>query len=166
MRLYDLAEKYLQINDALFDSIDDEGCVAPDIAAELTGVEGAYREKLAACCRMIKNLESVSDSCEKEEKRLYLKRKTIENRVASVKAYMLESMQMLGEKKIIADELFTVAVQNNPPSVVLDNPDLVPHEFDVIQERKISLKSVLDSIKSGVDVPGARVTVGCHLRIR
>lgn len=167
MRLYELADKWNAVSDRLLDSIDDDdGTVSPDVAAELTQVESDLREKFAACCRMIRNLEAFSEGLENEYRRLRAKADRATKRVDSLKQYVKQCLETVGEKKFVVDEVFTLAIQNNPPSVELLNLDAVPTSYDKPQERQVSITMIRDDLKRGVDVPGVRLVQGTHLRIR
>jgi hypothetical protein len=162
MKLYELAEAYSQIGDALIDSIDDDGAVAPDVAALFSSVEGDFKAKLSACCRVVRTLEVIEGAIKAEVDRLQNKKSAAGKRVDSLKSYMKSCLEMVGEKSVRCDELFTVAIQANPPSVQVDQIDLVPSLYDVAQERRLNLKAIL----SAGGAPGCQIVRGTHLRIR
>ena len=167
MRLYELSSQWQRLSDLMLDSIDEEtGVVDSAITGELMQVEASIRDKFAACCRLIRNMEANEAALKEERDRLANKAKSIGNRVDSLKRYVKETLESLGEKKFIVDDVFTLAIQNNPPSVGVKDLDAVPHEYDVIQERKVSLKQISEDLKRGVVVPGVELIQGTHLRIR
>lgn len=166
MRLYDLGQKYLDIGDRLLDSLGEDGAVDPEVAAEFAGIEDQLAAKFAACCRIVRNLEAVADACHDESLRLARKSKSAHSRIDSLKDFIKFNLEAIGEKKLVCDELFTVAIQQSPPSTVIENLDLVPHIFDKPQERQVSLSAIRDSLKAGHEVPGAKLVASTHLRIR
>lgn len=166
MRLYDLGQKYLAIGDRLLDSLGEEGTVDPEIAAEFALIEDQLAAKFAACCRIVRNLESLSDACFQEAQRLRKKAEAAERRIASLKEFIKLNLEAIGEKKLVCDAIFTVAIQQSPPCTVIENLELVPHEFDKILERQVSLSAIRDVLKSGAEVPGAKLVQSTHLRIR
>lgn len=166
MRLYDLGQKYLDIGDRLLDSLGEDGVVDPEIAAEFAAIEDQLATKFAACCRIVRNLESLSDACFSEAQRLKKKAEAAERRISGLKEFIKFNLESISEKKLVCDELFTVAIQQSPPSTVIENLELVPHEFDKVLERQVSITMVRDALKAGIDVPGAKLVQNTHLRIR
>ena len=125
-------------------------------------------DKLEGYCKFIKNLESDIQGLKAEEERLNARRKTMENTVTRCKEAMKFALNTAGEKKI-ACGTFTVSVQNNAPSVVLDEQYLenIPEEYLVPQEPKIDKKKIKADIDAGKDLDGiAHLETGVSLRIR
>ena len=111
--------------------------------------------KIEGYCKFIKNLESDIAGLKAEEERLKDKRKTMENTIDRAKKAMKAAMEVTGEKKIKGD-LFTVAIQANPPSVVLDEQCLenIPEQYLIPQEPKLDRKKIAEDIKAGEDLNG------------
>ena len=125
-------------------------------------------DKLEGYCKFIKNLESDIQGLKAEEERLSARRKTMENTVTRCKEAMKFALNTAGEKKITCGT-FTVSVQNNAPSVVLDEQYLenIPEEYLVPQEPKIDKKKIKADIDAGKDLDGiAHLETGVSLRIR
>ena len=124
--------------------------------------------KLEGYCKFIKNLESDIAGLKAEEERLKDKRKTMENTIDRAKKAMKAAMEVTGEKKIKGD-LFTVAIQANPPSVVLDEQCLenIPEQYLIPQEPKLDRKKIAEDIKAGEDLNGiAHLEQNYGLRIK
>ena len=58
---------------------------------------------------------------------------------------------MTGKVKFKTD-LFSFNIQNNTPSVVIDNIDDIPIEYLVLQEPEINKKKIAADIKAGVNL--------------
>ena len=152
--LWDLMENGELEDEVLIGAFD---CAKEDLA-----------DKLEGYCKFIKNLESDIQGLKAEEERLNARRKTMENTVARCKEAMKFALNTAGEKKI-ACGTFTVSVQNNTPSVVLDEQYLenIPEEYLVPQEPKIDKKKIKADIDAGKDLDGiAHLETGVSLRIR
>ena len=124
--------------------------------------------KIEGYCKFIKNLESDIAGLKAEEERLKDKRKTMENTIDRAKKAMKAAMEVTGEKKIKGD-LFTVAIQANPPSVVLDEQCLenIPEQYLIPQEPKLDRKKIAEDIKAGEDLNGiAHLEQNYGLRIK
>ena len=125
-------------------------------------------DKLEGYCKFIKNLESDIQGLKAEEERLNARRKTMENTVTRCKEAMKFALNTAGEKKI-ACGTFTVAIQNNAPSVVLDESYIenIPEEYLVPQEPKIDKKKIKADIDAGKNLEGiAHLETSVSLRIR
>lgn len=124
--------------------------------------------KLENCCKYIKNEEAVIAGLKEEEDRLNAKRKAKENAIKRLKALMQDAMTAAGEKKIQCGT-FTTSIQNNAPSVVMDEQYIenVPAEYLRIREPEVDKKKILDDLKAGKDLTGlAHLQQTASLRIR
>lgn len=152
--LWDLMENGELEDEVLIGAFD---CAKEDLA-----------DKLEGYCKFIKNLESDIQGLKAEEERLNARRKTMENTVTRCKEAMKFALNTAGEKKI-ACGTFTVSVQNNAPSVVLDESYIenIPEEYLVPQEPKVDKKKIKADIDAGKDLQGiAHLETGVSLRIR
>ena len=123
--------------------------------------------KLENCCKYIKNCETEIAGLKAEEERLNARRKAKENAVKRLKELMKMAMLAAGEKKIQCGT-FTTSVQNNAPSVVLDEQYMenIPEEY-LVHKTDINRRQMLEDLKAGKDLEGlAHLEVGQSLRIR
>ena len=124
--------------------------------------------KLENCCKYIKNEEALITGLKEEEERLNARRKAKENAIKRLKALMQDTMTAAGEKKIQCGT-FTTSIQNNAPSVVVDEQYIenIPEEYLRIKEPEIDRKKMLEDLKAGKDLEGlAHLEVKQSLRIR
>lgn len=124
--------------------------------------------KLENCCKYIKNEEAVIAGLKEEEERLNAKRKAKENAIKRLKALMQDAMNAAGEKKIQCGT-FTTSIQNNAPSVVMDEQyvENVPAEYLRLREPEVDKKKILEDLKAGKDLTGlAHLQQTASLRIR
>ena len=124
--------------------------------------------KLENCCKYIKNEEALIAGLKEEEERLNARRKAKENAIKRLKALMQDAMTAAGEKKIQCGT-FTTSIQNNAPSVVVDEQYIenIPEEYLRIKEPEIDRKKMLEDLKAGKDLEGlAHLEVKQSLRIR
>jgi hypothetical protein len=87
--------------------------------------------------------------------------KATERAKANLKYRLLAAMQALNVAELAGDQS-TFRLQANPPSVVIEELSKLPAEFIVIEPppplvQKIDKKAIADAIKSGREVPGARI---------
>lgn len=165
MRLYELTEQWRQIAEIAFAEMYD-GELPADLIVQLSAIEGGIDQKLAACCRIVKEMEAANSAFAAEASRLRAKASRCEAHSDSLKRYMKEQMESCDFTTREVDSIFTVSIQKSPPSLVVNNLDAVPTTWDVQQERKIDSRGIKDAIKAGATVPGCEVVCGTHLRIR
>lgn len=162
--IYELTQEFETLWQLMEDGLLDDEALAGafDVATEDLAV------KLEGYCKFIKNLESDIAGLKEEEKRLATRRKTMENTVERAKEAMKKAMETAGEKKIQCGT-FTTSIQNNAPSVVVDEQYIenIPEEYLRIKEPEIDRKKMLEDLKAGKDLEGlAHLEVKQSLRIR
>lgn len=146
--LYELTGDY-----AKFAEIAQQGDLDDDMQAMLDGALANLADdievKLEGYAKVIKNFESDIEGLKKEEDRLAGKRKTLENRVKSMKTAMRDAMIATGKLKVKGD-LFSFTVKNNAPSVVMDTYYVynVPEKYLIAQEPKIDRKLLAEDLKA------------------
>lgn len=124
--------------------------------------------KLENCCKYIKNQEAVIAGLKEEEKRLSTKRKAAENGIERLKKLMQMAMTTAGEKKLPCGT-FTVSLQKNPESVVMDEQCIenIPEEYLKYKDPEIDRAKIKEHLKAGVNLEGiAHLEQSEGLRIR
>lgn len=133
-----------------------------DEQAILDTLEGSSVEiqaKIESYCYVIKNMEMLPEQIKLEEKRLADRRKAYEKRVEHIRNWLFINMQACGITKI-ESSAFTVAIQNNPLSVVIDDEALIPDGYKRLPEPPplVPDKTMIkNAIQSGLEVPGAHI---------
>lgn len=145
--LYELTGDYAKFAEIaqLGDLDDDMQAMLDDALANLAD---DIEVKLEGYAKVIKNFESDIEGLKKEEDRLAGKRKTLENRVKSMKTAMCNAMIATGKLKVKGD-LFSFTVKNNAPSVVMDEQYIenIPEKYLIAQEPKIDRKLLAEDLK-------------------
>lgn len=146
--LYELTGDY-----AKFAEIAQQGDLDDDMQAmlddALANLADDIEVKLEGYAKVIKNFESDIEGLKKEEDRLAGKRRTLENRVKSMKTAMRDAMIATGKLKVKGD-LFSFTVRNNSPSVVMDEQYIenIPEKYLIAQEPKIDRKLLAEDLKA------------------
>jgi Siphovirus Gp157 len=163
--LYVLADEYRGAAQALADLDLD----AQTVSDTLEGMAGALELKAVNVAMFARNLESLADQIRLAELAMGVRRKALESRAVSLRAYLINAMQTTGILKIEAPQ-FRLAVRDNPESVDVFDVAQVPAEFlepppppPAPAPDKAAIKA---AIKSGVEVPGCRVTRAQRLEIK
>lgn len=164
LSLYVIAAEHRQMVERLMDTQDDSQAIADTIEAESYPLEVKAQNVAYA----VRNLEAAAAAIKEAEKQMADRRKSIENRAMHVKEYLKTCMEVAGVKKIDCPH-FALTIKNNPASVDVFEPGLVPAEFMRQAEPpppapdKKAIKAELDA---GKDVPGAKIVQGTRLEIK
>lgn len=124
--------------------------------------------KLESYCKVIKNFEAVVSGLKEEEARLKVKRTSYENTIDRMKKAMQTAMETVEETKLPCGT-FTVSIQKNPESVVMDEQYIenIPVEYLKVKEPEVDRKKIKDDLKAGIDLSGiAHLESSYGLRIR
>ena len=161
MKLYELTQNYLN----LLDLLENPEVPAEMVQAALEEVEGNFEDKAENIIKLIKSVEGDIKAYKEEEIRLSTRRRTLENKVINLKVYLESSLKAIGKKEI-KGKLFTLKIQKNAPSVIIDDLNTIPKEYlkeSLILVDKTKLK---EDLKNGLEIAGARLEASESLRIR
>lgn len=161
MTLYELKEQYQILNKF----IEEEELDREAFKEALNQIEGSIEDKAENYVKAMKNYQAEADAIKTEEKRLYDKRKALENHAERIKSVLDETLRELNIKDLKAG-IFNIKYQNNPPSVEVTDLDKIPDNYKLPQEIKIDKKAILQDIKSGQVVEGIEIKIGESMRIR
>jgi hypothetical protein len=162
--LYELVGERLALQNKLEELDLDEQTIADTLEGSSTEIQA----KVEAYAFVIRNMESLPEAIKAEEKRLADRRKAIEKRVDSIKNWLFVSMQTAGITKI-ESPVFTVTLQNNPASVVIDDEALIPVNFMRVPEPPPPAPDktlIKQAINDGLEVPGAHLQTSQRLVIK
>ncbi len=164
MRLYEIAGAYATLEKLA----DDPETNDEQIEQWLVECGDALQEKAINVGMFIENLEATASAIKEAEGRMAARRKAIENRVASVKKYLLNVMQTADITKIECP-FFKILRQKNPPSVVIDDEKAI----DIAYWRQpeppppaIDKRAILADMKEGVVIDGAHLEQGERVVIK
>ena len=152
MNLYTLTDNYLRVLE-LAENGD-------DLTDTLEALEDAIEDKAENTAKVIKQLEANASMLDNEINRLTERKKASDNNAKRLKVYLQEQLEKVGTDKIKGPR-FTVAIQNNPPSVrVTDESKLIGYLVE--QPKKLDKKAIMTDLKAGREVSGAELQ---HSRI-
>lgn len=161
-KLYELTELYKNI----WDLVEDEEADLDTLEKALSQVEDNIEIKAESMAKLIKSIDGDVEFIKAEETRLAGKRKVLENKQKNLKSYLENQLTTMAIDKV-KTPLFTVAMQNNPPSVDISNEELIPEKYKkTVTTVSIVKKDLLDALKAGEVIEGATIKQGRSLRIR
>lgn len=164
LSLYVLASEYRSAADQLAD-LDLPEEVVRDT---LESISGDLEAKSVNVASFVRNLEASAEQIKEAEAAMAARRKAIEKRAANVRQYLLDNMLAAGISKIECP-YFKLAVRDNPPAVVINEPSLIPDVYltDPPPPPRAPDKALIKkAIQDGFDVPGAHLARGKRLEIK
>jgi hypothetical protein len=160
--LYEMSQGFNNI----FDLVMDETMDLSELEGALQSIEADVSIKVSNGIGLIRSLESYSAGMKVEEERLSKNRRAIDNRVKSIKSWYQQNLEQMGKSKIVT-ERGTMAVQNNPPALQVDEVKLPDLYYDIVpQHLEVNKDRIKADLKAGKTIPGAYFTQGKSLRIR
>lgn len=160
-KLYELTGMYNQ----LWDLVEDEEMDLTQLEQAMQSVEGEIQDKAENLAKIVKQIDGDVTTIKAEIDRLAAKKKALENKKDGIKTYLQQQLGIAGLDKV-KTPLFTVAMQNNPPSVNVLDENLIPRQYFIPQDPILDKKGILAVLKEGLEVPGAEIKQGRSLRIR
>jgi len=162
--LYQLTGEYRQ----LMDMMEDPELDPQTLADTMEGIEGELEVKAENYAKMMRSLESDVAGLKAEEERIHNRRQVIENNIKRMKAALQLMMETTGKTKFKTD-LFSFGIQNNAPSVVMDEQYIenIPEEYIKYAEPTVDKAKIKEDLKAGKNLEGiAHLEQTQSLRIR
>lgn len=160
--LYEVAAEYRQALAVLADLDVD----AQTVADTIEGLQGDLHDKLRACIAYSLELGILAEGAAQAAKRMADRAKTLEDRTASLRAYVLRHMQDTGTADVATDE-WACKIAKKPASVQIADGAEVPVEFlrtkTTVEPDKTALKL---AIGAGRVLDGISLVSGYRLAIR
>lgn len=160
MTLYELTEEVYRLYEFAEDpDVDDE--VFKDTLEALTG---DIEVKSDGYGKVIRQLEADQKAIESEIDRLESRKTTIKNRIKTMKESLQAAFTALDIQKMKTD-LFTIYIQKNAPSVIIDDPENIPDEYFKVK-KELSKTTIKEAIEAGQSIPFAHLEQSESIRIR
>lgn len=157
--LYEIDKTLEQLIEYGFAFDEDTGEVTFDSSA-IDDIAQDREKKLVACACWVKNQRALAQAIRDEERKLAVRRRSIERKVESFENYMLASVERYGGMEAPECSIGT----RRSSRVLVDDPGLLPEPF-----RRVKVEpdkaAIRDALKSGTEVPGASLEERTLLRI-
>ncbi len=162
--LYELTEQWETVADMFYDSETDEQTIFDTLEA----IEGEFEDKADNFAKLIRNVLADAEALEKEEKRIYARRKSLENKAKRLKETLQANMEFIGKTKF-KTALFTFSVANNggmQPLTITDNIEDIPGKY-LIPQPPVVNKDAVRALLTDKEVEWAHLEPrGKSLRIK
>ena len=147
----------------------DQGELDDDVLIDtMMNSQEDLKDKLEGYCKFVKQMESDITGIDTEIKRLQDRKAVLKNTIERSKKAMQMAMETAGEKKV-KGQIFTISIQANPESVVLDESYIenIPPEYLKVRDPEIDKAKLKEDLKNGVNLEGiAHLKQNYGLRIR
>lgn len=154
--------------DTIWSLLEDEAIEDEALEDAFQNLKDDMADKFENCCKYITNENADIEAMKAEEKRIAERRKAKENAIERLKNVMQMALNKAGEKKLPCGT-FTVSLQSNPASVVMDEPYIenIPEKYLKALDPAIDKAKIKEDLKNGVDLEGiAHLERSESLRIR
>lgn len=162
--LYEMTNAF----EMLWDMIDDPDYDEDAILDTLEGIDGEIEDKADGYAMVIAEAKSKIIALKSEEARITARRRALENNSARLMSHLQECMERTGKTKF-KTALWSFGIQNNAPSVVMDEPYIenIPEVYLIQQEPKLNKTKIKEDLKAGKNLEGiAHLEQSMSLRIR
>ena len=162
--LYELTEQWETVADMFYDGETDE----QTIFDTLESIEGEFEDKADNFAKLIRNVLADAEALEKEERRIYARRKSLENKAKRLKETLQANLESIGKTKF-KTALFTFSVANNggmQPLTITDNIEDIPGKY-LIPQPPVVNKDAVRALLADKEVEWAHLEPrGKSLRIK
>jgi hypothetical protein len=167
LKLYEISTQYRQLAETLADLDLDAATVADTL--EASGLTDALPEKAQGCEMVARSAEMYVPAIDAEIARLQALKARRQKIAQGLRDYLKWNMENAGVERIECP-LFTLSLKKNPPAVEVLDERQIPAGFWVTPEPKpiearIDKTAIKNAIKSGQDVPGARLVQHTRLEV-
>lgn len=128
-------------------------------------IDKAVQVKVAGIALYLDMCGDAIEQLDYKIKQLQERRKMFQGRIDSLKEYTYQAMKMNGIPKIDCPEV-SISIVKNPPKAEIFEEKLIPIEYWKRPPWVLDKKSLLDDLKEGVVVDGARLSQSESVRIR
>jgi biotin operon repressor len=161
LTLFNIKEEYRRLAESIIES---GGELTPDLDEALQINQTMLQEKAANYGYIIKQAEYEIDMLDAEIERLKAYKNDRQKMADRLKEKISDAMELYGIEKI---ESGTIKLSfRKSDSVEISDESAIPAEYLVVQPVKISKSLIKDSLKNGIDVPGASLVTKFNLQIK
>lgn len=150
--LYKIANEYASLMNEDLD---------PEFLADtIEGMEGEFDAKVEQLLALIKNQKYYADALKEEASKLAERAKHAENKIDSIKQYIVSCMETSGRKSLTAG-LQSLTVRAGSVSVEVENPDIIPAQYVTYETTaKVDKMAIKAQLKAGAVIEGVSLKTG------
>ena len=153
--------------DAIFRaSAENEGELTDEQSARVDELEIEWPVKVEHVGMHVRNLKATAKAYKDEAARMAAKGKAAENDADYWTEYLYASLMKPNNPKVVKGKFLTVALQNSPRKLAIEDETAIPKAYLVQPDPVIDKAGIKAALESGGIVPGASLFQGQHIRIR
>ncbi len=166
MRLYDIADGYRHLMDAIQIDPETGEISTPDVLEALAVQDAAFDGKAEAVACYIKELRADAKALKEEEEVLKARRYAMDRKADSLSQYLANCMMQIGRDKVQTPRC-ALSFRKNFQVQVTD-PDMLAkqEEFMRVKAPEPDKAAIKAALKSGRVIQGAALVMTHHLQIK
>jgi len=143
-KLFELSKAYQMLQDT--DEISEE-----EISTSLDNVKELFNVKASNLAKVILSIQSDTKAYDDEITRLTARRQVAQNKIKSLKEYLLRNMVAINADKIQIDTV-AISLRTSPPSIEVENEEIIPENYWRIV-RSVDKQTILNEFKTSNTIP-------------
>ena len=162
LRCYEIPDAFRSTMEHVLDP--ETGEMTDDGLRELrTLTQAASAASLHIAC-IVKELELEAEAIKTTASAAFERSSNLSKRADRLRLYLMDALDAMGQEKV-SDSRISLAVRDNPPSVSVENADLIPPTYRRIkwEPEKTLIK---EALKNGTDIPGCSLITTRRLAIK
>lgn len=165
MKLYEIDARYLEALDVLGSQLEAGEIDEQTYADTIESIAGEVEVKMLNVAKIIKTFEAEAGALKEVETSRAARRKSLENRIKSLKDYLAFEIQRTGIKP--KDAEITIGTRKSE-AVEIEDESLIPADYmrEIPAYREPDKTLIKTAIKDGYTVPGARLVERQNAAIR
>jgi hypothetical protein len=162
VKLYEISEAHQRVMSRIADA---DGELDETLESELDSIQAELTDKVHQTAAMVRTLEAEAKAVADEAKRLQERSRALRAHAERVKAYAGRCLKDANVDRV-KTPLFTVAWQDSPPAVHVEDDSEIPMHYWRNQDPKLDKRAISEDLKAGKHVPGCKLVTGQTLRLR
>ena len=165
LTLFKMREEYINLMQKMADSDFDEQTIKDTL--EGSEIVESIAEKAENIVYVVKNLEMNCEAIDVEIERLKALKTRRKANADKLETYLIENMEATGIQ-FLESPTMTIKIRNNPESVEVFEPQLVPSEFMAWPDpppQKADKVAIKAALKAGQEVQGCKLVRSKSLKV-
>ena len=163
LRLYEIADTYLAPSRTWPTS---KTCQSRRSQTRWRACRASSRRRPSAPAEYVRSLEAEASAIEEARKGMERRQRSLTRHAERLREYVKNHMERTGLPKL-KNHYLTLRVQNNPPSVVVDDEKSIPDEYKRTETVTTLLRAeIARALKADEEVPGSHLQRSTRLVIQ
>ena len=137
-----------------------------ELLQKMVAHESNWDAKAINVAKYLQHVKQQQEMIKVEIDRLSKKHKSLDNQYSNLHDLLLYQMQSFGKTEI-KDPILSIKVRDNPPSVIVEDEDLIPNDY---KKEKITITvdktKIKSAFKAGEEIAGANIVNSQRLEFK